>query len=274
MEPGDASAIALHDVQVTSHDFLEGTRILLVEDNLFNQQVASELLAQAGALVTLASNGFEALECLKAQTVDCVLMDIQMPMMDGFETTRHIRANPDWATLPVIAMTANARSEDRQNCIRVGMNDFIAKPVQPVLMFDTLGRWLKHGIIESNAVTSATTVALIDLSQLEAMWQKKPEKVRKYALMFEQTLQQDMTEIASALAFGDVKKLGQLGHRIKSSAATIGAERFAGLCYQLEKFRNGGDIRQAVKLVEQMQALLPEISRQIKAVLEERYGEV
>ncbi len=106
-----------------------GAKVLLAENNIFNQQVATEFLAKAGVDVCVANNGLEALEWLRRESFDCVLMDVQMPEMDGLEATRQIRADPALARIPVIAMTANAFKEDREQCLTAGMDDFISKPV-------------------------------------------------------------------------------------------------------------------------------------------------
>jgi two-component system, sensor histidine kinase and response regulator len=122
---------------------LEGTRVLLVEDNAINQDVASEILRRAGLVVAIASNGQEALDKLAEQVFDAVLMDVQMPVMDGFEATRRLRADPRLSHLPVIAMTASVLPEDQARCLAAGMNDFVAKPVDVAALFATLGRWVK-----------------------------------------------------------------------------------------------------------------------------------
>jgi signal transduction histidine kinase/ActR/RegA family two-component response regulator len=119
---------------------LRGARVLLVEDNAVNQLVARKLMEQVGLSVTVAGNGQEALERLRGAQFDCVLMDVQMPVMDGFETTRAIRASPELADTCVIAMTANAGSEDRELCRQAGMDDFLAKPVRLERFFEVLGR--------------------------------------------------------------------------------------------------------------------------------------
>ena len=144
---------------------LQGARVLLVEDNAINQQVATELLTQAGLQVEVATNGQEALDALArrqadldrtgaqrdteaqpdrpaALAYDCVLMDLQMPVMDGYTATLRIRANPSWAHLPVIAMTANVLPEDRAKVLATGMNDHIGKPIVPADLLRTLNRWL------------------------------------------------------------------------------------------------------------------------------------
>ncbi len=121
-------------------------RILLVEDNPFNQQVAKELLENIGVNVVVANNGQEAISELAKGAFDIVLMDVQMPVMDGYEATRRIRETPEQSSQCVIAMTANAMPEDRQRCLSAGMDDFITKPITPELLYQTLARWVTTNI--------------------------------------------------------------------------------------------------------------------------------
>ena len=123
-------------------------RILLVEDNDMNQQVATELLESAGAVVTIANHGGEAVKILqrgpaKPLEFDVVLMDLQMPEMDGYTATRLLRADPRFKDLPIIAMTAHALVEERQRCLDAGMNDHVTKPIDPDALFAALKRWTK-----------------------------------------------------------------------------------------------------------------------------------
>jgi PAS domain S-box-containing protein len=122
---------------------LAGARILLVEDNPINQELALELLGDVGLDVTLAGDGRAALEELAQRDFDGVLMDCQMPVMDGYAATREIRADPRWQRLPIIAMTANAMAGDRELALAAGMNDHIAKPIEVRAMFETIARWVQ-----------------------------------------------------------------------------------------------------------------------------------
>lgn len=140
--PPTATANETHAAVIHS-PALTGARILVVEDNVFNQQVASDLLEDAGAKVSIAMHGQEALDLMRREQFDCVLMDIQMPVMDGLEATRRLRADPALSHLKVIAMTANAGEEDRRRCQAVGMDDFIAKPVSPSELYRTLAKYVK-----------------------------------------------------------------------------------------------------------------------------------
>jgi CheY-like chemotaxis protein len=117
---------------------LENVRVLLVEDTPLNQQVASEFLRNAKLDVTLADNGQAALELLEHNTFDVILMDIQMPVMDGLEATKIIRENPKVSHLPIIAMSAGVTLDEQEKCQSVGMSDFIPKPINPVQMLEKI----------------------------------------------------------------------------------------------------------------------------------------
>ena len=124
-------------------DTLRGAQVLLVEDNEFNQLVAGELLTQLGVEITVASDGAAALELIHARAFGAVLMDLQMPVMDGYEATRRLRADPRFANLPILAMTAHAMTQERDRCAALGMNDYITKPIDPQELFVTLAQWLR-----------------------------------------------------------------------------------------------------------------------------------
>ncbi len=254
---------------------LKHARILLVEDNTFNQQVALELLEEAGASVCLANNGEEALDLLRQTQFDCVLMDVQMPLMDGLQATRHIRADPQLAHLRVLAMTATATSEDRVRCLEAGMDDFISKPIQPAMMYQTIASWLPAHETPPPARTRAapafkTTLAgdpqVIDLSILAKLLGYNPQKVRKFAFKFLQTTQDGFDDIDAALARGDVHQVRELGHRIKSSARTVGALGLAELCHSLETLAPGEpaeEAEQAQRIITRLWPLLDQITEEI-----------
>jgi len=124
---------------------LRGARVLLVEDNELNQQVALELLGAAEVAVDLATNGEEAVRRVQESRYGLVLMDLQMPVMDGFEATRRIRALPGFEKLPILAMTANAMAGDRERSLAAGMNDHVTKPIDPDALFEALLQWLPEG---------------------------------------------------------------------------------------------------------------------------------
>ena len=255
---------------------LKHARILLVEDNTFNQQVALELLEEAGASVCLANNGEEALDLLRQTQFDCVLMDVQMPLMDGLQATRLIRADPQLAHLRVLAMTATATSEDRVRCLEAGMDDFISKPIQPAMMYQTIASWLpardtppppaRSRAVPAFKTTLAGDPQVIDLSILAKLLGYNPQKVRKFAFKFLQTTQEGFGDIDAALARGDVHQVRELGHRIKSSARTVGALGLAELCHDLETLAPGEpaeEAERAQRIVTHLWPLLEQITEQI-----------
>jgi len=124
-------------------DQLVGARVLLVEDNSINQQVAVEILGSVGIIVDIADNGQEAVEAIHNSPYDAVLMDVQMPVMDGFEASIEIRQDGRFNDLPIIAMTAHAMKGDREKCIEAGMNDYVTKPINTDDLFSTLSRWIR-----------------------------------------------------------------------------------------------------------------------------------
>ena len=272
---------------------IRNSAILVVDDNPFNQQVAQELLAARGARVSVANHGQEALDLLRQQRFDCVLMDLQMPVMDGLQATRQIRATAALAATRVIAMTANARDEDRWKCFEAGMDDFITKPLLPDRFYATVARWLEPqdvpaGVqVPATAAPSAAVPAsrpdvapvitpaqlagdpeVIDLSILYTSLGGKLDKVRKFAFMFVDAMPKTMTEIDDALAREDLAALGALGHRAKSSAATVGAMGMARLCQALQQFKEGGDVGQARCIVMKMAPLLARIVLHVNGVFD------
>jgi two-component system sensor histidine kinase/response regulator len=131
-----------------------GTRVLLVEDNEINQEVAIGQLEDAEIDVDLAENGEIAVRMVQEKDYDLVLMDMQMPVMDGIEATRVIRSDPRFETLPIIAMTANAMAADRDRCLEAGMNDHIAKPIDPDQLFSVMLRWTRRRTAEDKSEAS------------------------------------------------------------------------------------------------------------------------
>ena len=256
---------------------LGGLRILLAEDNLLNQQIARELLEEHGVIVSVANNGREAINQLEGSRFDCVLMDVRMPEMDGLEATELIRANPDWREIPIIAMTANARTEDRRDCLAAGMNDFISKPVDPEQFFSILQKWLKplsaHPSVAVNPAEKtempgtdaiASTDAEIDTRIIAGMVKNNPVKIVRFTQVFLDSTGPGMVNIQQALAAGDCEGLIQLGHRFKSSAKSMGALRFGALLAELETSAQAGDLEKAKSLVDEINASWQRVEAELK----------
>ena len=242
---------------------LRGARILVTEDNSFNQQVIAELLQQCGVVVRLCGNGREALEQLAKEPFDIVLMDVQMPVMDGYEATRQIRATPALAGQRVIAMTANAMVEDRARCLEAGMDDFETKPIDPDHFYLTLARWLPEAAATPGAA-EAVAAEPIDLAVLGQLLKNDPAKIARFALKFVQTARATLTEMEAAHARHDLAALGGLAHKQKSAAAWAGAPGFAALCQALEDASKAGDWLRAEALLLQLPLLLARIALQVE----------
>lgn len=133
--------------EVIRRDF-SGRRVLIVDDEPINLELARMLLEQVGLSVDLAEDGDQAIQSVASKDYALILMDVQMPVTDGLSATKAIRNLPGMVDLPILALTGNAFSGDRQRCLATGMNDFVTKPIQPEVLFRTMLRWLKGGVLD------------------------------------------------------------------------------------------------------------------------------
>jgi PAS domain S-box-containing protein len=226
-----------------------GVRVLLVEDNEMNQQVATELLQSAGAIVTIANHGGEAVKFLtandQAPPCDVVLMDIQMPEMDGITATKLLRTHPHLAKLPIIAMTAHAMVEERQRCIDAGMNDHIAKPIDPDAMFSTLLRWAapKSKPAPESPASGAKPVGEVALPQIAGVniaaglncVAGNRRLYRDLLTQFAAKQAGAATEVATALDGNDRQTAERIAHTVKGVAGTLGITEVQSAAQKLEK---------------------------------------
>ncbi len=240
----------LHDV---THR-LQGAHLLLVEDNELNQELAVDLLAGAGITCRLARNGQEALDWLAREAFDGVLMDLQMPVMDGYSATRAIRRNPRWQALPVIAMTANVMAGDREKAIAAGMNDQIGKPLDVAQMFQTIARWVKPLVRKGKAAADNVApgglldwpdspppphlpdrLAGIDLATGLKHTNQRSDSYRKLLRLFLDEQQSAVARFQQALAGRDHDGSTRIAHTLKSVSATIGALPLSDAARALEE---------------------------------------
>jgi CheY-like chemotaxis protein len=230
-----------------------GARILLVEDNEINRWVATEMLQDAGFLVQWAGNGQLALERLHADPpYDLVLMDVQMPVMDGLTATRALRQHAEWAKLPVVAMTANALPEDRERCLQAGMNDYVAKPIEPERLWQALVQWIApqdtqpHRSAPAPAPLASADLAQGTLRALEGLQGLDAAKGLRmcmgkaslYLGLLSQFVQQEADaarRLDQALALRDGATAHRLAHSLKSVAGQLGAGPLQQVATQLEK---------------------------------------
>ena len=223
--------------------------ILVAEDNLVNQEVARALLERVGAEVDIAGDGREAVAMATARRYDAILMDVQMPEMDGLEATRQIRRLPGYADTPIMAMTANAFAEDRDVCIAAGMNDHVPKPTDPDHLYATMQRWL-GGVDEgSGAPPSTAPLARAGDAQIVAHLREIPGLnveagvygfrggPRAYAQLLHRFVishAQDMAAFDEALASGQVERAIQIVHALRGASGVLAAQRLEECARALE----------------------------------------
>ena len=263
---------------------LQGARILVAEDNEFNQMLICELLEQCGAKVKLCSNGRDTVAMLATEAFDLVLMDVQMPVMDGYEATRRIRATPATAKQCIIAMTANAMVGDRALCLNAGMNDFETKPIDADRLYLTLAKWLPAaaplaggaaGLSATSPVAQAVAVQTetppIDLSVLGKLLKVNQAKAASLARRFLESLRFDLARITAndcQPGEADLAALKDFAHKHKSAAATAGAASCATLCQTLEAACDSGDLAEATALLAQLPPLVARIAAYIEHEVE------
>jgi CheY-like chemotaxis protein len=247
---------------------LRGARILLAEDNEINQQIAIELLEGAGARVTVANNGREACDIVvngpQPVPFDVVLMDLQMPEMDGYQATRKLRADSRLSALPILAMTAHATVDERQRCLDAGMNDHIAKPIDPATLFETVARFYKRGAAPAPADPPAP--ALLDSG---AGLSRVGGNEKLYAKLLRQFVEQQSTavgRITAALASGDKALAERLAHTLKGVAGNIGGTQVQFAAGALEKsIRDGTTASELAAATERVAAALDPLVADLRA---------
>lgn len=215
---------------------LSGAIILVVEDNEINQQITQELLEKVNITVLLAANGQEAVDIVAREFLDGVLMDVQMPIMDGITATRKIRKDARFASLPILAMTANAMSGDRELCMEAGMQDHIAKPINPSEMYATLARWVKPASLKPLPVSlqhpenqNKSSVFLPEIAGLDTKngMSRMGGQLKVYLDLlgkFRANQGNVASAIATALTTNDLATAKRLVHTLKGLSGTIGAE--------------------------------------------------
>lgn len=242
---------------------IRGARVLVVEDNELNQEVAAGLLGGAGFETHVASDGREAVEKVSREEYDLVLMDMQMPVMDGLQAATEIRRLPGRESLPIVAMTANAMQQDREACLAAGMNDFLSKPVEPEALWDRLLRWIKPHPSEAAPAPEqeleprgALPPPIPGLDMADGLRRVLGDETLYAALLrrFVGTHGATAQEIRKALEADDPEGARRLAHTLKGVSGTLGAGAVSSLAARLEAGLRAGepreDLNAAVRAVE------------------------
>jgi CheY-like chemotaxis protein len=267
---------------------LAGLRALVVEDNPINQQLAAELLASKGVAVEVAGNGQEAIERITARAPDyygVVLMDLQMPVLDGYEATRQLRLDPRYLDLPIVAMTAHAMADERERCLVLGMNGHISKPIDPDVLYATLaGLRTRKGVARPGPTTPGaagtaaaigpprTELPAIDGLDTEAGLRHAAGNAALYAQLLRRFAQDYAgfgPEVEAMLSSSRRDEAARQAHTLKGLSGSLGAKDVRPCAADLEIAVRGGDIADARAALQKTVASLAPLVAAIRA----RFGE-
>jgi signal transduction histidine kinase/CheY-like chemotaxis protein len=255
---------------------IRGARVLLVEDNEVNREVALGLLEDAHLSIETAENGQVALRMVAENEYDLVLMDMQMPVMDGLAATRAIRSKPQFRSLPIIAMTANVMESDREKCTEAGMNDHLAKPIDPEALFAALLRWIKPRAelaAEAPAESAATTArspepagppetASLEIEGVDTQsaLRRTGGNPKRYEMLLRKFAESaNVEEIRAAHASGDTATAARAAHSLKGAAANLGATAVAN---------SAAEVETAINVGRTVQPLLDALATKLRTVVQ------
>jgi CheY-like chemotaxis protein/HPt (histidine-containing phosphotransfer) domain-containing protein len=259
-------------------------RILLAEDNATNQQVALGILSRLGLRADAVANGAEAVRSLETTPYDLVLMDVQMPEMDGLEATRHIRDAQSAVQrhdIPIIAMTAHAMQGDRERCLDAGMNDYVAKPVSPQALAEALERWLPRDDAGARARPTASPgavppaaaqvsgPALFDRAGMMARLMDDEELASVVLGGFLDDAPKQVQALRDALASGDGPAASRQAHTLKGASAAVGGGSLQAVASQMEQSAAAGDLATVTARLPELETQLALLSDAIRSSLGE-----
>ncbi|BDU51265.1 ATP-binding hybrid sensor histidine kinase/response regulator [Haliovirga abyssi] len=258
------------------YEDLAGNRILLVEDNEINQEIAEAILNQINIKVKIANNGKEAIEILEEDNdFDMILMDVQMPVMNGFEATENLRKNERYDKIPIIAMTANAMPGYEDVCKKAGMDGYISKPISPKYLFITLNKWLeKKGVAEmSDTKLDKSKNKYYGIEITEDMRTTLGDALlERFIIKFCENYNGIDKQIEKLIEDGDLKEAKGLVHKIKGTAGTIGAKKLDKIIRALENSIFEGDNEKMIKLSDEFSKELNLIMKNLYLVEETEEG--
>jgi len=232
-------------------------RVLLAEDNTVNQRLTVRLLEKRGHTVTVVQDGTEALAALRRHTFDVILMDIQMPHLDGLETTQAIRAREqDTAThVPIVAMTAHAMQGDRERCLAAGMDGYVAKPLHPTELFEVIAR-LTAPAASTPETPSAPEEEAQDILDRKTLWERvagDADLLREIIELFLADCPERLLELRAALTHQDCTALARAAHRLKGALGNISANNALAAVRRVETSARAGDVHAATEALARLE---------------------
>jgi CheY-like chemotaxis protein len=248
---------------------LFGKTILVAEDVEMNQQLIWHILESNGAQVVIARNGAEALEHVKKQLFDCVLMDVQMPVMDGIMATEQIRnlADPLLSAIPIIALTANCNSADLLKYEKAGMDDFLAKPVMEATLLNTILSY--SGDLKSGKTAVPDSQKLYDLTMIQSVSAGDTAFIKKMIRLFIQTVPQNVQELVDATAGGNWEQVSKMAHKLKSTVDSMGIRSIHDQIRSVEiHAKNRDQLERLPELVKQVESVISSCISQLHSEIE------
>ena len=240
-------------------------RVLLAEDNLINQKIASEMLKKMGHKVVAVNNGIEAIVALQKSDYDVILMDCQMPDMDGYETTTVVRTSRDarYCDIPIIALTASAIKGDRERCLAAGMNDYLTKPVEMAVLATAIGKWTSNPKSHSLKTINATHITkLIDMAQ-----GKDIEFLEEILDLLKITVPPSLDNMRNSVSGQNLKQLQFEAHRLKGTSGNLGAQSVQDLCNQLQNLQSLTNPKDVSLMIDNISVGFDNIRKELESLL-------
>ncbi|MGG6263496.1 MULTISPECIES: GAF domain-containing protein [unclassified Leptolyngbya] len=262
MSPTEPTKSTITPVQTVSNPANSKLKILLVEDNIVNQKVTLNQLKHLGYTADVAANGKEAIEMLDQIPYNLVLMDCQMPILDGYAATRAIREQQSQRQSVIIALTANAMLEDRERCLAAGMDDYLSKPISKEKLSEKLTYWSE--LLEQQAVKQQMNLA-IDWKHLHQISDGNTDFERELLQIFWEDTQQHLSSAKTALESGNAISISRSAHHIKGSSANVGLYEMQAIASTLEQQALKDDLSQAAILISQLVEMLDKLKQFLNA---------
>ncbi len=246
---------------------LSGKTILVAEDVEMNQQLIRHILESSGARVEIARNGADALAKIKNQNFDCVIMDVQMPEMDGIEATIQIRRleDPVLSTIPIIALSANCQEEDLLKYEQAGMDDYLAKPITEAQLLDAILSNSRHGSENGSHAEDSGNHKLYDLAMISSVSGGDKGFIRKMILLFIETVPQNVQELVDATANKNWEQVAKMAHKLKSTIDSMGIRSLHDQIRAVEmRAKNNEHLDQMPDMVRQVESVVSVCIRQLR----------